>query len=184
MPSVHWTTRLYALIPYPSQAAVLGIWATGGLVLPQASLSEQVNQSMADRIQADLGSVCRKPFHILRCLAFEINQQESRTDALYLLEVRKDDFLPGNLPEEWVWITLYDLNLEMVTEVLRSRLSDWLQARKAQAALCAAWQPSPFCSPWALPGWYAQAEAWIATEMAHLGKTVRAVEPLRTWCIS
>jgi hypothetical protein len=73
MPSVHWTTRLYALIPYPSQAAVLGIWATGELVLPQASLSEQVNQSKADRIQAGLGTVCRKPFHVLRCLAFEIN---------------------------------------------------------------------------------------------------------------
>jgi hypothetical protein len=121
---------------------------------------------------------------VLRCLAFEINQQESTTDILYLLEGREGAHPSGSLPEGRVWIGLDDLKPGMVPDVLWNRVSGWLEERKAQAALGAAWQPFPLCAPWAMPGWYALAETWITTEMTRLGKSVRAIETFRSWCIS
>ncbi len=37
---------------------------------------------------------------------------------------------------------------------------------------------------WALPGWYAQAEDWIRSQLEEIGLSVRAIEPMKSWAIS
>ncbi len=39
-------------------------------------------------------------------------------------------------------------------------------------------------APWASPGWQAQAEVWILTEMACLREPVRTIQMVKNWCIS
>jgi len=163
---------------------VLGISTTDELVLPQASLVEQISQSQIDRVQDGLRLVCKVPFNVLRCLAFEINRQDNGTDALYLLEAREDGFSASDLPLGLVWVSLDDLHSGMVPEILSCGLSRWLDECRTQKVQSAAWQPPSLSPPWARPGWYSQAEVWIGTKMAHLGKSVRAIEPLKSWCIS
>lgn len=163
---------------------MLGIFTSTGLVLPRASLAEQISQSQIDRVQAGLRQVCEVPFNVLRCLAFKINEQDHRTDALYLLEAREIGFPSDDLPLGLCWITLDDLRSEMVPEILLSGFSGWLEGWKLQADQGMTWQPPPLSPPWARPGWFAQAETWIAAKMTNLGNNVQAIESLKSWSIS
>lgn len=175
---------MYALYPHPSQPAVLGIDTADGRRLPQVSLAEQISLSQIDRVLDGLRQVCEPPFNVLRCLAFSVNPQEHRDDALYLLEARVDSSFSGDLPSGLGWITLAELSPELVPEVLLSGFSGWLGGWKMPLAPGMTWQPPPLSPPWARPGWFAQAEEWIDREMSRLGQNVAAIEPLKSWSIS
>jgi hypothetical protein len=182
--NLKWTAQLCALLPHPSQPAVLGIAAADGLRLPQVILTEQISSSQIDRVQDGLRRVCELPFNVLRCLAFTLNQQESRTDALYLLEAREDGFLTGDLPVGWSWIRLDEMQPEMVPQGLRSKVSNWVAGRLEQITLGTSLKLHSLYPPWARPGWYAQAEAWIIKELARTNLSVRTIEPVKSWSIS
>ncbi len=163
---------------------MLGVFTSSGLILPQASLTEKISQSQFDRVQVGLRGVCEVPFNILRCLAFETNEQDHRTDALYLLEARLDNFSFGDLPLGLGWIPLDDLTSEMVPKALSNGLSSWRKGWTAMPFQGMVWQPPPLSPPWSRPGWLLQAETWINAEVTKLGEKVRAIEPLKSWCIS
>lgn len=40
-------------------------------------------------------------------------------------------------------------------------------------------------APWALPGWHAEAERWIADQVPRLGRgAIRSIDPIKSWSIS
>lgn len=163
---------------------MLGVVTDAGLVLPRGELPARIRQAQIKSVQSGLGQVCGLPFNVLRCLAFSSNMQAQRTDTLYLLEMRTDEPSSSVLPPGFGWIALKDLPGTVVPEVLMGGFSAWLAEWKSGPAQRLTWQPPPLSSPWARPGWYARAETWIAAEMTNLGKTVRAIEPLKSWSIS
>lgn len=171
---IPWTTHLYALLPHPNRPAVLGVITLPGPALPSAILDDKLEPDQVERVQQALGPVCGLPFHVLRCLACVKHPDERQMEALFLLEARA-----GGAWEDAAlhWVTIEDANLAgMVPEPLRMGLASWLAERADPApALRAAW---------ALPGWYAQVEDWIRTQLAGRGWSVRAVEPLKSWAIS
>jgi hypothetical protein len=170
-----WTTHLYALLPHPNRPAALGVMTPHGLALPSTTLDRQLDTAQIDLVQEGLRLACELPFHVLRCLACVENLDERRLEALFLLEARAE---PGGYEDEALsWVALEDGNLAgMLPEPLRAGIEKWVAERDHPV--------SRLCADWALPGWYVQAEDWIRTQIAGLGLSVRAVEPLKSWAIS
>jgi fructosamine-3-kinase len=170
-----WTTHLYALLPHPNRPAALGVMTPHGLALPSTTLDRQLDTAKIDLVQEVLGLACELPFHVLRCLACVEHLDEQRLEALFLLEARAES--GGYEDAAMSWVALEDANLVgMLPEPLRAGLEKWLAGRDKPV--------STQCADWALPGWYTQAEDWIRTQIAGLGLSVRAVEPLKSWAIS
>jgi fructosamine-3-kinase len=170
-----WTTHLYAVLPHPDQPAVLGMTTPNGRALPHAVLDGQLDTVQIRVVQEALGPVCGLPFHVLRCLAYVEHADERRSEALFLLEARADCASREESAE--VWAALEDSNLaELLPAPLRPGLVQWMADRDNPL-------PAPRAD-WALPGWYAQAEDWIKTQLAGIGLSVRSVEPLKSWAIS
>lgn len=170
-----WTTHLYALLPHPNQPAALGAMTPHGLALPSAIVDRKLDTAQIDLVQEALGPACEVPFHVLRCLACVEHPDERRLEALFLLEARAGS--GGYEDAAMSWVALEDASLvRMLPEPLRAGLEKWLASRDHPA--------TTLCADWALPGWYAQAEEWISTQIAGLGLSVRAVEPLKSWAIS
>lgn len=172
---IPWTTHLYALLPHPSRPAALGVITANGLALPFTIVDGRLDTAQINLVQEALGQVCKLSFHVLRCLACVKHLDERRLDALFLLEAQAES--GGYEDEALSWLALEDANLvEMLPEPLRTGLEKWLADRE---------NPVPTLgADWALPGWYAQAEDWIRAQLAGLGLSVRAVEPLKSWAIS
>ena len=170
-----WTTRLYALLPHPDRPATLALITPHGLALPSAIVDGQLDTAQIDQVQEALRPAFKLPFNVLRCLACVENTVGHRLEALFLLEARTET--AGREDAANAWVSLEDANLAaMLPELLWTGLEKWLDGRK---------NPTPaLCADWALPGWYAQAEGWIKSQLAGLGLSVAAIEPLKSWAIS
>jgi hypothetical protein len=170
-----WTTHLYALLPNPDRPAALGVLTPKGLSLPFAILDGQLDTAQIDQVQEALGPACGLPFNVLRCLVCVEHPDEQRLDALFLLEARIESGRREGAAVSWV--SLEDANLlSVLPEPLRTGLEKWLAGRN---------NPAPaLCADWALPGWYMRAEDWIRSQLAGLGLSVRAIDPLKSWAIS
>ena len=166
-----WTTRLFALLPNPNRPAVLGTLTPEGLALPSAILDGKLDTAQIGLVQEALQPVCELPFNVLRCLACVEHPGERRLDALFLLEAR------GREDTAAVWVSLEDESLAaMLPDPLRLGLNKWIADQI---------DPTPaHRADWAMPGWYAQTEAWIRSQLARLGLSVITIEPLKSWAIS
>ena len=170
-----WTTRLFALLPHPNRPAVLSTLTPEGLSLPSANLDEKLDTAQIGLVQEALRPACELPFNVLRCLACVEHPGEQVLDALFLLEARAEAV--GSEDTATAWASLEDANLvAMLPDSLREGLKKWLTARTDRAPV--QW------ADWALPGWYAQSESWIRSQLAGLGLSVLAIEPLKSWAIS
>jgi fructosamine-3-kinase len=170
-----WTTHLYALLPHPNRPAVLGVVTPKGLALPFAILDGQLDTAQINLVQDALGPVCGLPFNVLRCLACVENPDERRLDALFLLEKRAD--FGGHEDVTIAWVAPKDVNLfGTLAEPLQAGIEKWLAVQENRVSV--------LCADWARPGWYSQAEDWIRAQLAGVGLSVRAVEPLKSWAIS
>jgi fructosamine-3-kinase len=170
-----WKTRLFALLPHPNRPAALGTLTPEGLALPSAILGGKLDTAQIGLVQEALRPACELPFNVLCCLACVEHPDERRMDALFLLEARKES--AGHEDSTIAWASLEDANLAvMLPDPLRAGLKKWIIDRTDPARV--------LCAGWALPGWYAQAEAWIRSQLAGFGLSVFAIEPLKSWAIS
>ena len=176
-----WVNHFYAVISHASGAAILMLPTAEGWQLPHVR-AEGIWLAETARIipllRADAG--LDFAFTILRYVAFERNNAERWDRILFVIEPANPlhnavlngqwvdramlQALPFALPEQRAPLLHY------LAETEQGRDSPLVDARR---------------SPWARPGWFATASAWIEAAIVELGYTQTGpVEQLRNWSIS
>ena len=178
------STDLNGLLAHPGLRAILVFDTPNGPALPHASVPEELWQAKTGPVKSAFEPVFGVPFNVIYCLGFADHEENQPAHGLYLLELRQPDSAEP-LPAGARWLPLADAQPE---KLLPAKLIDaflrWKAEYTAQTLPGTAWQPPEFRPAWAMPGWYARAEAWIREELARDGQTVLAVEPVKSWCIS
>ena len=114
------------------------------------------------------------PINILRYVARHSDQESNRMYSIHLLEPR-DEVLPANALWQPPKKILENSELPVA---LREGLVSWyreftsghIPERRA---------------PWGLPGWYVQAENWVADQVSRLERgAILDIQPLKSWSIS
>lgn len=154
MPQTPWTADVYFLIAHPDGARVL---ARDGQ-LPYLHLEKRFwlanMQPILPDVRAALGDVI-----VLRCLSHQSDQTTRHIWASYELEPA--DELEG----DWIAPDQLAALPPDVANAVNTRLTE---------------PDSPFRSPWARPGWFAEASNWISTQL----EGVERIEQIKNWGIS
>ncbi|MCC6455917.1 MAG: aminoglycoside phosphotransferase family protein [Caldilineaceae bacterium] len=176
-----WTSHHFLILPDATGSRILMLPSAEGWRLPYVRVQE-IWLSESDEIIAALRSTLGLAFDftILRYAAIQINEQERWDRILFVLEPRQPLQEP---PLDGHWVdrqALYHMQLAQPEQ--RTPLLQYLEE-------CEQGHTSPLIdprrSPWARPGWFASAAAWIAGAIAEQGLTqLGPVEQLRNWSIS
>jgi hypothetical protein len=112
--------------------------------------------------------------NVLRYVAWHREQESSLSYLILLLEPRDEVMRPDVL-----WQPLEKiLESSEMPAALREGLLSW------QRELNSGHVPE-LRAPWALPGWYAQAESWTADQVSRLGHSaILDIQPVKSWSIS
>jgi len=169
-----WTTFLYALLPHPDELLVLAKSDTNGSTLPNIAHNERVGSPNTQLMQPLFAELIGVPINILGWVAFQREEEAHQVHRIHLLELR-DVALPPNA----VWRPL--------EEILENRA----MPSELHAGLVR-WQPEfrsgiipDLRAPWAIPGWHAEVERWIADQVVRLGRgPIHKIEPVKSWSIS
>lgn len=169
-----WTTTVYALLPHPSRPLVLAQNGQGERDLPSLVLNEVVGPWDTYRLKPMLEEKLGEPLNILLCVARQWDEESGQLYSVQLLEPRSEILSP-----EAVWQPLETILQNMVMPaVLREGLQRW-QGEETSGII------PERRAPWALPGWYSQAENWIVEQVSQLERgTVKAIKPVKSWSIS
>jgi hypothetical protein len=170
-----WRSIVDLVLPHPTRAQVLVLAGEQGWQLPRLVMSgvafwqiEQIRQEV--RQQLGLSTT------VLRVLAAHYDDEQHQAAFTFVLENHTSLRQPVD-PALWVG---------------RTELNGMTWAVPQQAALLDAYLTEieqntvpPQRAPWARPGWFAQAVAWIEARLAELGQPpVAPVEQVRVWSIS
>ena len=176
-----WINHYDVVLPNATGDAILMLPGESGWQLPYArcediwlSSAAQIIPVLRDTLGLDFA------FTILRHLRFEVNEAEKWDRCLLVLEPIQPLDLP---PLHGQWIDGAALQmLPLAHTDQRAPLLHYLEENAQGPA-------SPLIdlrrAPWARPGWFAAAAAWITAAISELGYTPTApVEQLRNWSIS
>jgi hypothetical protein len=168
-----WTTFLYALLPHPDQPLVLTQADSGKITLPRMSHPERVWAANTRVLKPLLETTAGAPVNILRYAAFHRDEDLRESYQIHLLELR------GSPPQNAFWrppeIILEDGTLPLP---LQEGLARWHEERRLG-------RTPERRAPWALPGWHARAERWIAKQVRLHGRgAIQRIEPIKSWSIS
>jgi hypothetical protein len=170
----NWTTILYALLLHPNQQLVLAQSEPAEIILPYLIHNEQVWPFDTYLVKQILEKRIGVPINVLRYVAWHRDQESNRMYSIHQLEVRDEGTLPDAL---WQPVEKFLENSELPTP-LREGLVSW-QLEKTSGYI------PERRAPWALPGWYAQAESWIANQISRLGRgAIQDIQPVKSWSIS
>jgi hypothetical protein len=153
-----WRINCYPIIPHPSEPWVLLLAGEAGWALPSVSLELG---SRYDELRL-LRQALREQFGVdaivLRSIAVR-DEAAKQADTIYILENHSLDWAPP----VGQWIDREQLaNLAVALPEQRAAVEEWL----AQAAGA----PLPEQRmPWARPGWFARAAAWMEQQLAARG---------------
>jgi hypothetical protein len=177
-----WVSHLFAILPDPTGTRILMLPSAEGWKLPDVRVEGGIWLTDSDRIAAALRAAhgLEFAFTILRYAALNVNEDERWDRILYVLEPRVPVAHPP-LGGQWVdRATLRDLPLVWPDQ--RAPLSRYLEENEQGAASP---RIDPRRPPWARPGWFAPAAAWVEEAIAALGYTQTGpVEQFRNWSIS
>ncbi|MDQ3004781.1 MAG: aminoglycoside phosphotransferase family protein [Chloroflexota bacterium] len=167
-----WVTFLYALLPHPDQPLVLAQNASERITLPNKACDFMVWASNTLVLKPLLEELTQAPINILRYVAHHRDEDARRVYCIHLLELRN-----GALPQNAIWQPLEKV-LDGMPSVLQDGLVRWqIEQRSGNIPERRA--------PWAIPGWHAKVEHWIANQVAHLGRGAAiSIQPIKSWSIS
>jgi len=145
----------YSLIPHAREPRVLLLKGSAGWTLPQHSADDasEINTSMKAQLGCDTT--------VLYC-AYDRYKDDEREEQhrIYVLENHSPDF---PLPTNARWISKADLDtLVLAVEDHRAFLERWLGQAEVGTL------PTNRV-PWASPGWFSSATAWIQKQVMTLG---------------
>jgi hypothetical protein len=176
-----WISHHFLILPDATGSRILMLPSAEGWRLPSVRVQE-IWLSESDEIIAALRSTLGLTFDftILRYAAIQINEQERWDRILFVLEPRQP---LQQAPLDGHWVdrqALYHMQLAQPEQ--RAPLLQYLEECEQghTSALI-----DPRRSPWARPGWFTAAAAWIEEAIAEQGMTqLGPVEQLRNWSIS
>jgi len=165
----------YIIIPHPHRSAVLMLSGGQGWSLPRF-VSEEHHFGMIGHISQTVARSLGITVTVLRCTYNVYDQEANRVSAIYLLENHTEGWEP---PAGAAWVShdeLYSLGLQEQDH--RAALEDWFDE-------VAAGELPLSRAPWARPGWFEGASAWIYTQLHDRGiQPTGAVAKIRSWGIS
>lgn len=169
----NWSTTVYALLPHPDQPLVLAQDASGNIDLPCAFHKGQVWPSDTYHLKPTLEEKIGAPINILCYVACHADPESKRMYSIQLAEPRSE-----TSPSNALWRPLETiLRNTAMPAVLRQGLQRWQDEQTSGV--------SHRRAPWALPGWYSQAENWIQDQVLLLGRgPVQKITPIKSWSIS
>jgi len=166
-------SEFYTLIPHVTEPWIFLESRKAGWTLPCFELLEldnwQVVHSVNQVIQADLGINTT----VLCCVSNLFEPETQTVQRVYILE----NHSPGwAMRSGGRWVSRAELvELELTVTEHRLILEAWFSEAEGN-------EPSPLRRPWAQIGWFAQATAWIHTQLESLGIAATGpVKQLRTW---
>jgi hypothetical protein len=169
-----WTTFLYALLPHADQPLILVQSGRGNITLPNIVHNDRVWSPDTRLMQPLFEELIEAPINILHWVASHRDEDARRVDCIHLLELRN-----GALPPNPLWQPLEKIleNNDMPSPLLEG-LGRWQMEQRSGII-------PERRAPWALPGWHADAEGWIADQVARLGRgAILSIEPIKSWSIS
>ena len=165
---------MYVLLPHPNERLVLAQAGSSGFELSNLVLNDMVGPWDTHRLKPILEEKIGAPINILFCVARQWDEEAGQLYSIHLIESRSDA-----LPTDAVW---QPLETTLAGTTMPAALQDGL--RRWQNEQISGVIP-PGRAPWALPGWYTQAENWIVEQVSRLGRgTVQEIKPLKSWSIS
>jgi phosphotransferase family enzyme len=170
----NWSTIVYALLPHPEQDLVLVQSGSTGVDLPNSVIYDQVGPWDTYRLNPILEEKIGLPINMLRYVARHLDRESSQMYSIHLLEPR-DELLPPHI----IWEPLNAiLEHTAMPAALRDGLKQWHTERESNFI-------PERRAPWALPGWHAQVEHWIADQITYLGRgPIHDIQPVKSWSIS
>ena len=180
-PKPPWVNHYFAVIPNAAGAAILMLPTAEGWQLPYTRAQDlwlADSNEIIPVFRATLG--IDFDFTLLRYVSVELNSAERWDSTLYVLEPAQPLHQPP-LGGQWVDRILLE-GLPLASPAQRQPLLDYLDENQEGAASP---RIDPRRAPWARPGWFATASAWIEAAIAELGYTqLGPVEQRRNWSIS
>jgi hypothetical protein len=169
-----WSTILYGLLPHPERPLVLAESDSEKIILPTVIYDDWVGPWNTALLKPVLENKVGTPVNILRYVARDLDEESQRLYSIHLLEPRN-----GLLPMNAHWQPLEKVLQSMGHHAaLREGLIQWQS--EATSGLIPERR-----APWALPGWHAQAENWIADQVSDVGRgTIHEIQPIKSWSIS
>ncbi len=166
--------RLYhLLIPHPTEPAVLMLANGSNWALPQCSVDART-ASAAEPIRAAVRAQLGLGVIVLRCVTADHDEPAHQVTALFDLDNLSPDW---TLPPSARWVDAAALAGLPLAETSHRR---WLEAWFAESG-----SPPTLRAPWARPGWFGEACAWIEAQVQHEGWSLsRPIEQLRLWSIT
>lgn len=173
--SREWRAEFAGVLAHPAENLVWVVPDGAGWALPRARVARRLWIDEPGPVSGALGAALGHPVRAYRYIAFREDREARREAGIYALEGVDP---PGPLPARGRWIGPGDL--------------DTLAARPDERAAVAAYFADVASGleatrrpPWARPGWFAGAAAWIAASLAGRGEALVApVEQVRSWSLS
>jgi hypothetical protein len=165
------------IIPHPAEPHLLvGDAPGGGLALPEVEDTEGWHWAKVDWLNARITRQLGIPTTVLRCVVSRVDQTTRQGRRIYVLEMHSPDS-PAPAGTRWAG----------PHEIARTGFADGAQQAQVETWLAEATggPVSRLRSPWARPGWFAQARDWIEQTVADRGlRPSGAVEQIKVWTIS
>src|SRR5215510_9803913 len=165
----------YIIVPHPRRPEVLMLSGEDGWSLPHF-VSEEHHFGVIGHINQTANSHLGLAVTVLRCVSNVYNREANTVNAVYLLENHFEGWEPlaGG-----AWVSRDELGrLHLQVQDHCAVLEEWFDEVEAgELPLSRA--------PWARPGWFDRASAWIHTQLHDRGlQPTGPIEQMRNWGIS
>ncbi len=163
------------LLPHPTMPQILMVEDAEGWCLPRLQMT-YVEERQLRRIKAEVQQQLGIDVHILLLLGERHDETQHEIRQTFFLE---NVSAPAAQPLQGSWVELAQarqLNLRYAEQ--QPLLEAW--RREAESG-----ETPVLRTPWARPGWRAQAEEWIQAQLQQLGYQITGpLEEVRNWILS
>ncbi|GIK38084.1 MAG: hypothetical protein BroJett011_19170 [Chloroflexota bacterium] len=169
-----WQTDVFGILPHPTEQRILMVPDEKGFSLPGFRLAERGLWVRAGLLKQELQKALGLEVNVLRRAYYQADSETQRAESIYILE--------GHSPfavVEGQWIGRESLlDLPLASPAHRPLIETYFA--EVESGQVPAQRP-----PWARPGWYKTATAWIKAELARRGyEVIDPLEPVRNWSLS
>ena len=170
-----WQSVVSVILPHPTRPQIIVCQEEDRWVLPQTQIAQKW-VTPTHTINAEMQRIFGLQTTVLRQVDERQDEHAHRVYATHLLELHHP---PDPLPTDLRWLGLDELD--------RLTFSDPQQQAAVEACLgeIASGTIPKLRVPWAQPGWQANTEKWIRSQLLQLGDPVIGpIEQIKIWFLS
>jgi Phosphotransferase enzyme family len=171
---LQWHSNIYLMLSHVCEPSILMLPTEHGWSLLHLQYAGRMRLANVEPLQQIVAQSLGLSATVLRCVSTHMAHQQ--LEAIFLLENHCPAWLP---PAGWRWVTREALTaLPLAVPAHRAVLETCLAEAETEAI-------PALRAPWARRGWFAQAQAWIATHLERLDYVfVPPLTQVRNWGIS